>query len=63
MKISYKKFKDFEDQWVAIDTDTEKILDSDKDIIKLQKRLEKSETNMRKTRTFFVPLFHSYIAP
>ena len=60
MKISYNKFKDYEKQWVAIDTETDNVFDADNNVADLQKRLEKSKRDIESFVLFFVPSFHTY---
>jgi len=60
MKISYNKFKDYEKQWVAIDTATDDVFDSDRDVADLQRRLDKSKRDIDSFVLFFVPSFHTY---
>jgi len=62
MNISYNKFKDYEKQWVAIDSSTDDILDADNDVANLQNRLKKSKRNIDTFVLFFVPSFHTYLA-
>lgn len=63
MKITQKQFGQYENRWVILDNLSEKVLDSDSNLVKLQKRLEKLSRKIEDITLFFVPSFHSYLAP
>ena len=62
MSITYKKFGQYEEQWVAVDTKTEEILDADQDIGKLKKRLDRSPKKEDEFLVFFVNKFNAFFA-
>ncbi|GEM_PF-6487456 len=65
MTISYKKFKDFEDKWVAIDERTESVVASGDSIGMVQKNAEKAVAGKKDTKIIleYIPAFHLHLAP
>ena len=63
MVISYEKFKDYQDKWVAVDIKTEEIVASAEDIASVQARAEKIVKKNQKVVLKYVHRFDRRLAP
>lgn len=62
MKITFRKFKDFQNKWVAIDEKTEQVVASGKTISDVQKKAAKKNKRRDIVLEYIRP-FNSYLSP